>query len=591
VRVPHDEQGTFRSWTLAPENDALLYFAQLMHELVNHQTPDAFRAVSLDSYHRLIELERSWQESRVADFPLDLRDQIEEVTAYLKRDPVVTRNHTAVWDAVGPYLRSASDRPNEAMEAIRLLAGRLGQTYLRECRDYIAAKTSAGRATDKRQFRLVIENYCSHLLNLGYRSESIHFRVKTQFFDRELNAPATRELQNFFGFFPRKPRSTHTVGFAVTRDLEDLLVRRKEFSKVTPGSSIKIRSNTFSESPHGNVFAWQTTALDAVDARSRGESYLTTLRSVAYTAKPYANMQWDPHVVVVDEEDRSVVLREQIDQMRQGRWSPRNRTEDIDSRMKFFLDDDRPSDDRNRILNAVTSYASAFHSESPASQLLSLWSSLEGILPAPIGNGSRISSFARDVRACYTRLYFAKNLETLEYDFYGIYRDDYSAVLVNVVPKDQDPITRLASLICLPLNERYLTEIGSLCANNPLGRQRLYELHQAAKSPRTLFDIAFEAGRKVEWQLRRIYRERNRIVHRASPSENLDLLIRTLNAYTLTVFEAVIRLSRNPDSVRSIDDIFAEIRIIEDARHRAIKDIKDEPLRDDTLALVLGPER
>jgi len=64
----------------------------------------------------------------------------------------------------------------------------------------------------------------------------------------------------------------------------------------------QVRANTFFENPRRNVYAWETTALDAVDA--------TALRSVAYTAMPYANMHWDPHVVVVDDTGHSVVLHE-----------------------------------------------------------------------------------------------------------------------------------------------------------------------------------------------------------------------------------------------------------------------------------------
>jgi hypothetical protein len=281
-------------------------------------------------------------------------------------------------------------------------------------------------------------------------------------------------------------------------------------------------------------------------------------------------MQWDTHVVVVDQGGYSVVLREQLGQMRQGRWLPRGRTTELDARIKFFLDDDRALDDRNRLLNSVTSYAGAFHSESPASQLLSLWSSLEGILPAPKGTGSRIDSFSRAVRACYTRLYFLRQLGALDFDLYGVHRDAYSDILAKVAASRQDPVTRLASLMCIPSNTQLQSDIGSLCATNPLGRQKLFELHDAGKSAKTLYALLSEVGQKVEWQLRRIYRERNRIVHRASPSENLGILIQTLNAYILCVFDALVRIAGRSPSTRTIDDIFAEIRIMEEARQRSV---------------------
>ncbi len=40
-----------------------------------------------------------------------------------------------------------------------------------------------------------------------------------------------------------------------------------------------------------------------------------------------------------------------------------------------------------------------------------------------------------------------------------------------------------------------------------------------------------------------------------------------------------------------IDDIFAEIRIMEDARGRSVSHITDGPLDAKSLDIVLGPER
>jgi hypothetical protein len=130
-----------------------------------------------------------------------------------------------------------------------------------------------------------------------------------------------------------------------------------------------------------------------------------------------------------------------------------------------------------------------------------------------------------------------------------------------------------------------------MSATNPLGRQKLFELYDNGKSAKALYATAFEAGRKVEWQLRRIYRERNRIVHRASPSENIETLIQTLNSYTLAIFEVLVRVATRSSAARRLDDIFAEVRIMEEARQRKVAGLADMPLNDENVDIVLGPER
>lgn len=590
MRIPADETGAPKAWTKLQANDGLLYFVQLVDELVSHQSPEALRAVSLDSYHRLLEFERIWDESVSGGFGPDMGTPMAELLEFLGRDPVVTTDHADLWKAVEPLLRSAADRPEAAVEAARLFSQKLRATYLRRCRSYLEKSVGAGKAKNKREFRYVVENYCSFLINMGFSPNSIYYHLTVQFFEGDPGGNSLRELQKFFSKFPHSRESEHTVGFAVSDQLGELLSTRSEFAQVEPGHRIHVRRTTFPGTRPKHVYALTIPALDATDARARGETYLTQIRSVAYTVMPYADLRWHPHVVVVDSENRSVVLREQLDLIRQGRWLTRGRTTELESRLQFFLDGSRPPEDKNRLVNAVTSYASAFHSESRSSQLVSLWSCLEGILPAPTGGGSRISSFVRNLRGPYERLYLMNRLETLDFDITGAHRSCYPELLARVVSSRQDTASRLLALMCFPANDGLREEIGKAMSTNPLGRQRLFELHAAGKHARDLYGLVANAGQKAEWQLRRIYRERNRIVHRAEPSGNIDTLIQNLNSYILILFDALRRVAARPGAGSRLDDLFAEMRILEEARQRRVASLGEEALTEENIGMVLGPE-
>jgi len=326
LRVPADEAGVPRPWTQASENDALLYFVQLIDELVSHQSPETSRAVSLDSYHRLLEFERIWDEGKAGGFRPDMSEPLAELLAFLGRDPVVTTNNADLWKAVEPLLRSAPDRPDAAVEAARLLGQKMHGSYLRQCRSYLEERVEAGRAKDKREFHFVTENFCSFLVNMGFNPNSIYFHLSSQFFDRVPDQQPKRELRDFFSKFPHARESAHIVSFALSEDFIQVLSTRGEVARVEGNHPIKIRKATFPGLRTQNVYALTTQALDVVDARARGESRLTQIRSVAYTVMPYADLRWHPNVVVVNHENRSVVLREQLSRIRQGRWLPRGRT-------------------------------------------------------------------------------------------------------------------------------------------------------------------------------------------------------------------------------------------------------------------------
>ncbi|MNV69981.1 hypothetical protein D3C71_1629180 [compost metagenome] len=110
--------------------------------------------------------------------------------------------------------------------------------------------------------------------------------------------------------------------------------------------------------------------------------------------------------------------------------------------------------------------------------------------------------------------------------------------------------------------------MGKLFADNPLARQRLFELWEAGQTVGGVWEMMTTRSQKNRWQLQRVYRERNRIVHRASPSANVEGLVLTLNAYILGVLDALLSVGGEVIDAVRLDDLFANLRIMQEARAR-----------------------
>jgi hypothetical protein len=110
--------------------------------------------------------------------------------------------------------------------------------------------------------------------------------------------------------------------------------------------------------------------------------------------------------------------------------------------------------------------------------------------------------------------------QTRHVDLRKIYRETLSDVLKDI-SEYQTGVGKLFAALCFrhydPIRKQFLI----LCAHNPLATQRMFELHTAAENCGTLFELVQSHLERVQWHLFRIYRERNRIVHRANPSENV----------------------------------------------------------------------
>jgi hypothetical protein len=587
--TPKDQNGNAFPWVRDPKYEGLLYFVQLIHDMLYYGAPESFRVVSLDSFHRLTEIEKAWDETNAAGLPLGaMTPMIDELLSYAARDPIVVDTYGSQWTAAQPRLHSFSSRPVETLEAIRFLRSNLSAGYLRACRDYIVKFVNSKKLKNRRDFRFVSENFCSYLLNSGHQPHAIYFRVQSNFFERQITRPPEREVAEFFQNFPCRAEKFNVV-LAVNEAFIPILEPRPELQslgqKLPQQCTIK---TPFYHNPQRNLFLFQIEALDHVDARVKGEQQLTTLRAVAYTATPAATLEWDPHILVwKSNESRAVILREGVEVLRRARRrSPRPATA-LGRRHKFFLDDFSAETDRNRVVNSVTTYASAFHSESAPTQLLSLWSSLEGLLPSPDGQMPRVTSFARDVVACHKHLYLLNRFEALYHQLLVEYGDQINEILQLIKGMSSSYESKLAALICLLENKKSLDQLGSICSSNPLARQRLFEIYSACSTCGDLYELVKNHSQKVEWQLSRIYWERNRIVHRASPSPNVEVLILSLNAYITTVIEAVVANGVTGPAL-SLDQIFANIRINEEARERAVSSVNKVKIDPSNLHLATG---
>ena len=398
---------------------------------------------------------------------------------------------------------------------------------------------------------------------------------------------AERELQEFFRLFPCKSAGFSVV-LAVSNDFVPILESRSEVISLNgnlPGQCK--RKSPFSYNPQAYLFQINVDAFDHVDARRRGEEKLTTLRAVTYTAIPAAKLEWDPHVLVWgSEEERAVIMKEGVDVLRRMRRRTSRVVTQLAMRQRFFLDQFKAEIDKNRVTNFVKTYASAFHSESLAIQLLSLWSSLEGLLPMPTGAQTRINSFAQNVIACQKKLYLSARIEALYQDLYSVLGEPLNDLLRDIDGLSSGYDAKLAAVVCIRDNKVVLDNIGELCGNNPLARQRLFELYNSSKSSGELFNTKIEYANKVQWHMHRIYRERNRIVHQADPSANVEGLILSLNAYILSVVEALVGSEIAVES--SLDENFSNIRITEEATEREVSKFKKEPINSERLRIIVG---
>jgi hypothetical protein len=504
MRVPE------KKWVAEPRYTTVLYFAQILEEMVWHGARDSYRPPSLDSYHRSLELYTIYSDLKDAGLLTEssatdshiMEPMFEEFLSFVAKDLTIKRHFSNAWEIVAHHLGDKNAKSHGKIRAVKLFERTVGPMYLRRCRNEIEGYAENEKPRDKELFRILIGNYFSYLLNVGHTPEHIYFHTQRHFFDRELSEPPRRELQEFFRLFPGRSNE-YRVFVGISEEMRNALegVEGVILSPDIP-APMRRRHEELIRKWGTYVEFSSVLAPDLPGAWSECARSLSLTRALAYTGKPAAELEWNPVMLVATAENEAgSAFSEPVSPLRRRYRGNPDAADRIVSQRRAIISRKTLSDhDRNRLLNAVTGYADAFHSESPSTQLVSLWSSLEGFLPSPQPDSPRIQSFLKDVIAGQQRMYVESQFSWLYVDLIKLYRENLSKVLEQV-PEYQTGVGKLFAALSFRHHEPAREQLGAMCSRNPLATQRMFELYTAAETCGSLVAFTKSHLEKVRWHL------------------------------------------------------------------------------------------
>jgi len=197
--------------------------------------------------------------------------------------------------------------------------------------------------------------------------------------------------------------------------------------------------------------------------------------------------------------------------------------------------------DAERLTSFLQYHRLALAAETDEGRLVNMWVALESIVR---GHGTTIIKAAVDVVPPLvalenTRQHLVAVATYIRQTWRG--RDGYSLfkdLLPRSSPKRFDP-RDLLDILRGP--EEQATRLCKLCKDHPLILHRITELHGDLRSPKSVARWLRRQRQTVEWQIRRIYRARNTVVHQgACPQANMHLN-QHLHSYLMQTGQRLIR--------------------------------------------------
>jgi hypothetical protein len=213
------------------------------------------------------------------------------------------------------------------------------------------------------------------------------------------------------------------------------------------------------------------------------------------------------------------------------------------------------SESFNKFHRSAELHSLALASESIENQMINLWIALESLIPSKDNDDiAQIEHISNSVMPFLNLEYIRKILTRFSKDLLywngGVIKKIYKKI------NTQGVVSKTAHLLALPEYEALRTDLEKSFGDNHLLRDRYEHLVGLLSSPMKISNTLDMHATRVAWQLRRIYRARNMIVHDGSTPSYTEVLIENTHDYLDTVMKWLMALASSANTIHTVSQGF-----------------------------------
>jgi hypothetical protein len=471
-------------------------------------------------------------------------------------DPVVQRHFPHFRDYLGPLVADVEVRKRLDFVRSRLsiLRGHLS-CYREHLVGDLRAALAAPSPSEKDKLARLTLGLATELSSSGYSQQ--HLRTGTftlQKSDKDFPSRLDDLISQFSGERRRYSCTFHVFGPPILTTLNVPSVRFVKGRSQTPLTAIQ--QEFFAQAaPSDLVAVVEVDALDPVSGRNLAQERLATTFAALVAFEYEKNFGVKGNQVLV-ETSGSVEQLLPTNSLPRVHFASATKPTARAAELLGLQAEMAPSD-MEQLSAALQYHRLAMAAPTDEVRLVNLWIALEGLVRRGEGN-SIVDRVCRQIPptialgngikllrglAIYVRSYWSAN---------GCYEP-----LRGVFPASTAKHLKPNDLLDVLMDVREGPRINKLyeVVDHPLIRFRIHKLRdKALASPDRVARNLLGNRQNVDWQLRRIYRHRNEVIHRASCPPGTPLLLEHLHSYFMGTVHAVLHNLRATGSRWGIPD-------------------------------------
>jgi hypothetical protein len=550
------------NWTNIDDCEGLLFFGQLVDELLFDYTLDSYKPMALNTKSLILECLHTIEEIRRGSIKeRNLQSVVEELKWSLERDLAIKE----ILKEQFPYYHKSFQPNNLIIDDLynlcTLVLNSLKGTRYYESLKKILVNEVNGKAR-KVIIRQVTNSLITELVNFGYHPSYIYAQNRYLFFstNRKEKIESNENIDYFFDLFTFKEKEFIVVflGKFIFRSFRDSLngfnivvtANYRPFSRMQ-GDLQFSRSRKRDES---FVICSKIMAFDHFSAREKAEGLVGRIANIfnfyhhkekpALLEKAVVSRTEDNYVRIINKPVRSILKVT-------GDMIPVNAA----SAVKKILPLDLEKNTMYRFARTLDLHSAALAATAIENQLLDLWAALETLLPKKIHSGKdRIVQISEVLVDAIQLHYLVKLIRDLEKSLLNWDREKTQEILSSMPDLEgATSFQKVAALVMIESNKPHREQFYESLKYQPLLKNKLYEMFKQFGTPKALKKRISDHTTKLNWHLRRIYRTRGFIIHSGQVPRYTAALVENLHGY-LDIFLKQFISTAQKEGVKSIEE-------------------------------------
>jgi hypothetical protein len=582
------------NWPKSKSDRAIGFFAQIALEAVHEKSWESYKVPCLSPISQLFEVRLiSKNVIRGAITQKALEPIIEEANLSLQSDPAIRKILSQKDLEPSDLTFQPKDTATEHLIHAGFLLRTLTASYRRTCEDLLIAELFAEA---RRSVVLQISKaYFSHLLTTGHEKAYLEDTIRTVFFADPPEKFNKRVLRNFFARFPPKTIKFKVYGTANEKFLD--VAHKMLGLEIISGRSVPRKLAKLDVKKNDELyFCVEEEAHDHYSAGNKVGKRLG-IGEALMMLFPGDVPRGFSDELYVKQKGRS----EYKEVPSQPKFSRRvlsysqnalhRHTDRIESLVLRSTGPD--SIIGSDFLRSTMTASLADRSTAPEVKLLTLWAAFEALLPlVPEDATNRISYFLTYIVPSVCLSYARENFIEFTRDAMRLHAQPYRDFL-NTLPGDKNYVDKLAAIVVKGSSEQK-KELCRVFSDNPLALARLKSLEDNFSSAENFEKKVTAHADRVRWQVHRIYRERNTVMHNGETSPFLEHLLSNTYYYYVTTFMNIETVSKSFGGL-SVSESLGAIRKLHQSeieklkRTRKIEKSDENEARAMILETLAGP--